>query len=186
MSKSDVLLVSEILEGNIKSFEEIVEKYQNMIIRYVNNFVKDQAIAEDISQEVFIVVYNKLDLYNNKYKFSNWMIQIAKNKTIDHLRKKKRLNETTIEGAYDLSSNNNLEEIIEFNETKKYINEYINTLDKEARQILTIRYTTNKTFKDISEILNISESTVKRKYYNVRKNFSEFIISKEKGCGYGL
>ncbi|WP_461205163.1 RNA polymerase sigma factor [Clostridium sp. DL1XJH146] len=186
MSKSDELLVMEILNGNIKSFEKIVEKYQTVIIRYVNNFVKDQSIAEDISQEVFITIYNKLKQYNNKYKFSNWMFQIAKNKTIDYIRKKKRLNETIIEGAYDLSSNDNLEEIIEFNETKKYINEYINTLDKESKQILSIRYTSNKTFKDISKILNISESTVKRKYYNVRKNFSEFIICKEKGCEYGL
>lgn len=66
------------------------------------------------------------------------------------------------------------EESIEFVETKEKVEKYLRTLDEIDKQIVVLRYTEEITFKDIGEILNITETTVKRRYYKVRDGFKVF------------
>ncbi len=171
----DIILVNNVLKGDVHNFELIVEKYQVNILRFVYGMLKQREASEDITQEVFITVYNKLDMYNNKYSFLNWILQIAKNKTIDYTRKYRKVYEHDIDDAYDVSSSDmGPEESIEFVETKKKVENYLKTLDEVDKQIVNLRYTGDMTFKDIGEILNITETTVKRRYYKVRDGFKVF------------
>ena len=171
----DIILVNNVLKGDVNSFELIVEKYQVNILRFVYGMLKQKEASEDITQEVFITVYNKLDMYDNKYSFLNWILQIAKNKTIDYTRKYRKVFESDIHEAYDVSSTEmGPEESIEFVETKEKVEKYLKTLDEIDKQIVTLRYTEEMTFKDIGEILNITETTVKRRYYKVRDGFKVF------------
>lgn len=171
----DIILVNNVLKGDVHSFELIVEKYQVNILRFVYGMLKQKEASEDITQEVFITVYNKLEMYDNKYSFLNWILQIAKNKTIDYTRKYRKVFESDIDEAYDVSSTEmGPEEAIEFVETKEKVEKYLKTLDEIDKQIVTLRYTEEMTFKDIGEILNITETTVKRRYYKVRDGFKVF------------
>lgn len=171
----DIILVNNVLKGDVRSFELIVEKYQVNILRFVYGMLKQKEASEDITQEVFITVYNKLDMYDNKYSFLNWILQIAKNKTIDYTRKYRKVFESDIDEAYDISSAEmGPEESIEFVETKEKVEKYLRTLDEIDKQIVVLRYTEEITFKDIGEILNITETTVKRRYYKVRDGFKVF------------
>ncbi len=171
----DIILVNNVLKGDVRSFELIVEKYQVNILRFVYGMLKQKEASEDITQEVFITVYNKLDMYDNKYSFLNWILQIAKNKTIDYTRKYRKVFESDIDEAYDISSAEmGPEESIEFVETKEKVEKYLRTLDEIDKQIVILRYTEEITFKDIGEILNITETTVKRRYYKVRDGFKVF------------
>lgn len=171
----DIILVNNVLKGDVRSFELLVEKYQVNILRFVYGMLKHKEASEDITQEVFITVYNKLDMYDSKYSFLNWVLQIAKNKTIDYTRKYRKVFESDIDEAYDISSPEmGPEESIEFVETKDKVVDYLKTLDEIDKQIVTLRYTEEMTFKDIGEILNITETTVKRRYYKVRDGFKVF------------
>lgn len=146
--------------------------------------LRDKETAEDITQEVFITVYNKLYTFDSKYKFSNWIMRIAKNKCIDYVRKKSKVNESNIDDMIGISSKGDTpEERMEYKETKEFIEEYINGLQEIDKQIIMLRYLNNVTFNDISNILNISESSVKRRYYKIREKFKKY-IEVEKGCGY--
>lgn len=180
----DLKLVQEVLNGNIDSFNIIVNKYELPILKFVYNIIKNKETAEDITQEVFITLYNKLYMYKKDYKFSNWIFQIAKNKCIDYMRKYKRVYESNIEDMRDLASKEaGPEQSIEFKETKENLEKYINSLEEMDRQIVILRYAKeNLTFSDIAEILNISESSVKRRYYKAREKFKEYISSNEKRC----
>lgn len=171
----DIILVNNVLKGDVHSFELIVEKYQVNILRFVYGMLKQKEASEDITQEVFITVYNKLDMYNNKYSFLNWIMQIAKNKTIDYTRKYRKVYESDIDQAYDVSSTDmGPEESVEFLETKEKVKQYLGTLDELDKEIINLRYTEDMTFKDIGQILNITETTVKRRYYKVRDGFKVF------------
>lgn len=171
----DIILVNNVLKGDVRSFELIVEKYQVNILRFVYGMLKQKEASEDITQEVFITVYNKLNMYDNKYSFLNWILQIAKNKTIDYTRKYRKVFESDIDEAYNISSvEMGPEESIEFVETKEKVEKYLRTLDEIDKQIVILRYTEEITFKDIGEILNITETTVKRRYYKVRDGFKVF------------
>lgn len=171
----DAILVNKVLKGNVDSFEILVKKYQLNVLKFVYGMLKEKEASEDITQEVFITVYNKLSLYNNKYSFLNWILQIAKNKTIDYTRKYRKIYESDINEEYNLSTKDmGPEEIAEYKDTRNKVQSYINTLEIMDRQILSLRYTQDYTFKEISEILGVTETTVKRRYYKVRERFKEY------------
>lgn len=180
----DLKLVQEVLKGNIDSFNILVNKYELSILRFVYNTVRDREASEDITQEVFITVYNKLYTYNKEYKFSNWLYQIAKNKCIDYVRKYKRVYEANVEEVQEVvSSEVSPEQSAEFKEVKKMVEAFISTLNDVDKQIVLLRYANeHMTFTDISEVLNMGESAVKRRYYKARERFREYRLSKEKGC----
>lgn len=183
--KDDLELVEEILKGNMDAFNIIVNKYELSIFKFVYNMVRSREAAEDITQEVFITIYNKLYLYNKAYKFSNWVFQVARNKSIDYVRKYKRVYESSIEEYENLSSyKNEIEDTAMYDELISTIVKFINTLSQEDKQILYLRYNNEElTFKDISEVLNLTESTVKRRYYKIRDNFNNQQNNTERRCG---
>lgn len=182
--EDDLRLVEEVLKGNIDSFNIIVNKYELPVLKFIYNMVKNKETSEDITQEVFITLYNKLYMYNNQYKFSNWIFQIAKNKCIDYMRKYKRVHEANIEEVKEVASKEiSPEDSMEFKEAKKNLEIFINGLEEIDRQIIILRYSReDMTFLDISQVLNISESSVKRRYYKARDKYKQHISSKEKRC----
>lgn len=185
--EDDIILIENILNGDVRSFESLVEKYEVTILKFIYSMIRDKQIAEDITQEVFITVYNKLNTFDNRYKFSNWILRIAKNRCIDYIRKMKKINESNIEDFVGLKSKEiTPEEAVEFEETKQIIAEYINTLSDIDKQIIILRYSQKTTFSDISKILDINESSVKRRYYKIKEQFKRKVAVEEKRCGYEL
>lgn len=181
--QEDLSLVKSILDGNIDSFNILVNKYESMVLRFIYNMIKDKEAAEDITQEVFITVYNKLYLYDKSHKFTNWLLQVSKNKCIDYMRKYKRVYESNIEDIPNITSKEmSPEQVAEFKETKENVEAYLNSLSEIDRQILIIRYSQNLTFYDLSQILELTESNIKRRYYKSRLNYKMYISQKEKGC----
>lgn len=182
--EEDLKLVEEVLKGNIDSFNILVNKYELNILRFVYNTLRDREASEDITQEVFITVYNKLYTFNKNYKFSNWLFQIARNKCIDYIRKYKRVYEANVEDIKDVVSNEiSPQENAEYKEVKGLIVTFIKTLNDTDRQIIILRYSNERlTFSDIADILNMTESAVKRRYYKARDKFKEFREKREEGC----
>src|SRR5213083_691778 len=84
---ADVELVQTAVAGREASFEELVRRYQRPIAAYVYRMVGDYDSALDLTQEVFIKVYNSLNRYRSEFKFSTWIYKIAHNAAIDHLRR---------------------------------------------------------------------------------------------------
>src|ERR671910_3206646 len=84
---ADSELVLSALAGREESFEELVRRYQRPIAAYVYRMVGDYDAALDLTQEVFIKVYNSLARYRPEYKFSTWIYRIAHNAAVDHLRR---------------------------------------------------------------------------------------------------
>src|SRR3954471_19732402 len=93
-------LVATALAGHEASFEELVRRYQRPIAAYVYRMVGDYDSALDLTQEVFIKVYNSLDRYRSEFKFSTWIYKIAHNAAIDHLRRH-AVREQALTGSID-------------------------------------------------------------------------------------
>src|SRR3954462_5838511 len=84
---ADRELVTRAVEGREESFEELVRRYQRPIAAYVYRMVGDYEAALDLTQEVFIKVYNSLSRYRAEFKFSTWIYRIAHDSAVDHLRR---------------------------------------------------------------------------------------------------
>src|ERR687884_1556585 len=84
---ADCDLVTWAVAGREDGFEELVRRYQRPIAAYVYRMVCDYDAALDLTQEVFIKVYNSLRRYRSEFKFSTWIYKIAHNCAVDHLRR---------------------------------------------------------------------------------------------------
>jgi RNA polymerase sigma-70 factor (ECF subfamily) len=84
---ADCDLVTRAVAGREDGFEELVRRYQRPIAAYVYRMVGDYEAALDLTQEVFIKVYNSLRRYRSEFKFSTWIYRIAHNSAVDHLRR---------------------------------------------------------------------------------------------------
>src|SRR5580765_1371958 len=84
---TDGELITGAVGGRADGFEELVRRYQRPITSYVFRMLGDYESALDVTQEVFIKVYNSLAKYSPEYKFSTWLYRIAHNAAIDHMRR---------------------------------------------------------------------------------------------------
>ncbi|WP_040215275.1 RNA polymerase sigma factor [Clostridium polynesiense] len=170
-------IVERILKGDIQAFELIINRYEMSIARFIYQMVRDRETAEDLTQEVFILAYNKLFTYKADYKFSAWLYRIARNRTIDHIRKEGKVKNVNIEDIGPVGSNEaSPEEIVEFKELKESIESFITTLDEVDKQILFLRYTKHElTFNDIAVMMNMSLSSVKKRYYKIYDKFERYL-----------
>ena len=85
---TDHELVAFARTGSEKAYRELLGRYERPVFSLVYRMVRDRELAEDLAQETFVKVFNHLDSYNPKFKFSSWIFKIANNLAIDTLRKK--------------------------------------------------------------------------------------------------
>src|SRR4030095_16938829 len=98
-SVSDRELVASAVSGAEGSFEELVRRYQRPISAYVYRMVGNYESALDLTQEIFIKVYNSLRRYREEFKFSTWIYKIAHNSAVDHLRRTATREQSLINGS---------------------------------------------------------------------------------------
>src|SRR5258708_32912335 len=103
---TDGELIVNAINGRADGFEELVRRYQRPITSYVLRMLGDYESALDVTQEVFIKVYNSLAKYSAEYKFSTWLYRIAHNAAIDHMRRNsvspQSLETENADGTYQL------------------------------------------------------------------------------------
>lgn len=172
---NDADLVQQILNGNNNAFRFLVAKNQRLVVHVVGRIVQQQADLEDICQEVFIKVYKKLKHFRGDSRLSTWIAKIAYNTAISHFRKNK--NEFSyddypelIAGVKDGSLN---QKRIEKDEAKKYLLELIEELPVHYRTVLTLYHLEEFSYREIEEITEMPEGTVKSYLSRARKILKE-------------
>jgi RNA polymerase sigma factor (sigma-70 family) len=86
----DLEVVRRVLDGDTESFRLLVSKYSSVVVRMIRNVTGDNDLCEDIGQEVFLTAYMKLETFDPaRSSLSTWLLTIARNKSINALRKKK-------------------------------------------------------------------------------------------------
>ncbi|MBW8038433.1 MAG: sigma-70 family RNA polymerase sigma factor [Planctomycetes bacterium] len=85
-------IIRQVLEGDIESFRLLLARYEKPVVRMIRNITYDKESCQDIAQDVFLVAYKKLASFDpDRSNFSTWLFTIAKNKSLNALKKKKPL-----------------------------------------------------------------------------------------------
>ena len=179
---ADNELIQQYLKGDAKSLDVLIEKYLKMIYNFVYKNVGDQANAEDITQEVFVKVWKNIRKFDQKKNFKPWIFQIAKNTSIDFLRKKKSIpfskfeNEKGQNPLVDNIAANPLN-LIEKLSDKETLSKAMLGLAEREQKVINLRNTEGLSFKEIAERFHESINTVKSRYrrglMNLKKNIKE-------------
>lgn len=174
----DSQLIERCLNGEKKAFKQLIEKYQKKVFTIIVRMVRNRETALELSQEVFIKIYQKLDNLKYKNKASSWIMQVAHHTTLDYI-KKRRL-EAVSTDFNDQATENKLARFISSSEdtspeqiikklSPSRIDDLLMELDLKYRTILVLRFAQGYSFKEISEILNLPLSTIKfRKHYAIK------------------
>jgi len=184
-SLTDVELIAKAISGREDGFEELVRRYQRPITNYVFRMLNDYDASLDVTQEVFIKVYNSLSRYSSEYKFSTWLYRIAHNAAIDYIRRRSP-NQQSIEtenkdGAYQLqieSPNPTPEQERERSEWRTEIEAVVKCLPAVYRELILLRHAQDLSYDEIAEITNLPLGTVKNRLFRAREMMREIFIER--------
>lgn len=152
------------MDTNLVLFEKLYNKYYNMTYKYILSQIKDSWTAEDIASEVFVKIYKHRDEINDIDKSSSWIIKIARNSIIDYYRKKKLVDsdeKLDYEAFYDTGFDN-----VFIKDEYTFI---MKQLPNEIKSLLTMRYCHNLKFREIADIMNLTENSAKYRVYHALK-----------------
>ncbi|MFN4971486.1 MAG: RNA polymerase sigma factor [Bacteroidota bacterium] len=163
---SDQELIRLYLKGNDACLETLIKRHQRNLYTTIYLLVRDRSLAEDIFQETFIKILNTLKngSYNEEGKFLPWAARVARNLTIDYLRKMKRdVTITDSEGNDILSylhiAEESKEDLIIRQQSERNIKELVKLLPEEQREVLIMRHWGNMSFKEIADATGVSINT---------------------------
>ena len=166
---TDRNLISNYLKGDEKSLEILISRYLKLIYNFVYKNVGSEANAEDITQEVFVKVWKNLKKFDQNKSFKPWIFQIAKNTSIDFLRKRKTIPFSNFEN--DKGQNPLVENIasapsnlMESLSDKKILASVMQNLPDKEKRLLELRHYEGMSFREISERLKESANTIKSRY----------------------
>jgi len=186
---SDYELITRFVKGEERCFEELINRHKNKVFSYINLYIRDQALAEDIFQDTFLKVIQsvKAGKYSDNGKFLSWVMRIAHNLIIDNFR---RIKQTNIISTDDYESD--LFNSLKFSDTnieadyiktqiEKDIRSMIGCLPDDQREVVILRHYADMSFKEIADITGVSINTAlgRMRYalINLRKIMEEKKIS---------
>ena len=182
---SDADLITSAIAGRDGGFEELVRRYQRPIVSYVYRMLNDYDASLDVTQEVFIKVYNSLDRYSCDYKFSTWLYRIAHNAAIDHLRinsvNPQSLETESGDGAYQLqieSADPTPEQERERSEWRSEIEAVVKLLPPAYRDLILLRHSRDLSYEEIAEVTSLPLGTVKNRLFRAREMMRGLLIER--------
>ncbi len=191
MSKinTDYELIMRFVNGEQPCFEELIQRHKNKVFAYINLYIHDQALAEDIFQDTFLKVIQsvKTGKYYDNGKFLSWVMRIAHNLIIDHFRRIKQMN-TLSNDDYESDlfnsrrfADDNVEDDLIKRQIQKDVRKMIGLLPDDQREVVILRHYAGLSFKEIASITDVSINTAlgRMRYalINMRKIMEEKRIS---------
>jgi RNA polymerase sigma-70 factor, ECF subfamily len=189
-------LIELVLEGNREAFRSIVEQYQTKIFRTCMGFVHSKEDAEELTQDVFVNVFQNLDRFKGKSSFSTWIYRIAVNSSLNHLRKQKRLGYfRRVENVFGIGESNNAglkyadspEKLMIDNERNNQLYHAIGSLPENQRIAFTLSKYDEMSQREIAAVMNLTEGAaealIQRAKTNLRKNLAGLIKKKRLPTG---
>jgi len=161
---ADNQLVEVIRTKDEELFAELIRRYQQKLFYYVNRLINHPDEAEDVVQNVFIKVYQNLNGYDSRLKFSSWIYRIAHNEAVNWLRQNTKFIKESIEqNEYlenTLSDNHNLIESLDLKADLEKVGLAIQKMPKKYKEVMLLKFIEEKTYEEISDILRKPVNTI--------------------------
>jgi RNA polymerase sigma factor (sigma-70 family) len=179
-------LVNRLKSGDQSAYRSIVDNYQSLVLNCCFRFVKNKETAEDLTQEVFIEVHRSIKYFRSDSRFSTWIFRIAITKSLDYLKSMKRkkrfgfLRSIFNEDGEELiihSDQHNPQQIAENAERMKVLSWAIDSLPENQKVAFTLSKYDEMSYKEISEILNTTVSSVESLLFRAKANLKKKLFN---------
>lgn len=175
----DKRCVKHCQNGNTEYFSDLYEKYVQKIYSFIFHKTLHKETAEDLTSQTFLKALEKIKTFNaDKSQFQTWLYTIARNTTYDYFRTHKT--ETDIDDIWDLDSGDDLIHNADVRIKYEQLQEKMKVLTAEQREILTLRFWQDLSYKEIAQILGKTEASVKmttlRSVKKIKKDLLLFLL----------
>lgn len=180
-------LILQCKNGNVEAFEQLVLKYQRQIYTVAYRFMGNHEDASDLAQEAFIRAYKSIDRFRGESSLKTWLYHIVSNVCRDELRKRKKGQSlsldapvSTEEGEISRQTEDWTyapEHIYESKETQYYIQEALNKLTPDYKEVLILREIEGLSYEEIANYLGLSLGTIKSRLNRARKAMRDILIT---------
>lgn len=186
--RKDDAMITAFKEGDQNAFQELVQKYEQRVYNHCMRMVNDEVESYDLTQEVFLKVFRKIQNYQHTYSFYTWLYRITVNCCIDYLRRKKRMvNSISLSHNYgETGSEPGREQDIPDNtfvpdthaenaELSEVLKGAIGQLSEKLRAIVVLKEIEGFSYEEIAEVLGCSRGTVKSRLFRAREKLKELL-----------
>jgi RNA polymerase sigma-70 factor, ECF subfamily len=169
-------LVERTLAGDLRSYEELVSRYERLVGRVIYPYAGTDAAVEDLVQETFLRAYDRLSTFNPEYRFKTWLLAIANNLGIDTLRRRREVVEFNPELHAPLMRGP--EAVATEADLARSVRDAVMTLPETYSVPLVLRYAEGLTYAEIAEIIGISVAALKSRLFRARNMLAEKLEEK--------
>ena len=170
----DKALVAKILAGDRNAFSILIERYHRLVAHMVARLVDDDRDREEVAQDIFVKVYEKIGDFNFESKLSTWIGVIAYRQAVNALKKSKRNRED--QDLDHINWNTGFEDLaFENDDYARFINTWIQRLPISYRTVLTLYHLDGMSYQEIVEIMDMPEGTVKNYLFRARRKLRELL-----------
>ncbi|GAB4244529.1 MAG: RNA polymerase sigma factor [Ekhidna sp.] len=165
-------LVSQVLNGSDSALRLLIGKYERLVMHMVARVVSDDMDREELCQDVFVKVYEKLSTFHFDSKLSTWIATIAYRMAVN-FAKKKRLNQVDLDQVDFMIGEES--EVVEKEDMKSFIHRLVDQLPLNYKTVLTLFYLDGFSYPEIVEITNMPEGTVKNYIHRARQKLKDIV-----------
>ena len=168
---SDGILALQSLDGDERAFEGLVNRYRPALFTFIFKILPDYDQASDILQHVFLQLYLSLPTLETGKPLKSWLFQVARNRCMDELRRKRVIHFSELEALHDEDESAGLafmpdthplpEEVVESHDLQERLLRAIKSLPPRFRSVVFLRYSAQLTFQEIGKTLDMPEATAK-------------------------
>lgn len=183
---SEKSIIDRLKNGESKAMEDLLKIHKDYVYTIVIQMVKSSVVAEELTQDVFVKVFKKITLYEEKSKFSTWLYTIAYRTCLNYLEKKKIVFSMSEINNPDHKDNINTREIkedqyitlqsqYEENERQKIVWNAIDAIPLQQGMVITLHYLQQFSVKEIAEMMKVPENTIKTHLFRGRSSIKEIL-----------
>lgn len=170
--EADEALMMRYREGEVRAFEVLLQRHRKPVYNFVLRYVGSHEAAEDLLQEVFLRIIKNIKNYEQKAKFTTWLYTITRNLCVDHSRRQKHRRMASLDQSVGVDESRTLLETIPAKtvvpdqqilntQFARAVFPAIELLPPEQREVFLMREFLDLPFKEIGDIIGVSENTVK-------------------------
>lgn len=158
----------------MQSIEEIYQQYANTVYRYLVYLCSDTGLAEDLTQETFVIAVEKINKFRGECKVSVWLCQIAKHLWYKELKKRRNIKNVSIEDISDeVAEEMIIEDIVCRKEEYLQLFKNIQKLDEKSRNVMYLRLIGNLNFTEIAEVLGKTPNWARVMFFRAKQKIKE-------------
>jgi RNA polymerase sigma-70 factor (ECF subfamily) len=162
----DIKLMERCSKGDRQAFETLLVRYEKPVFNAAYRMLNSPDDARDVTQTVFLKVFEHIDQYDPRYRFFSWIYRITLNESINWLKKANRLDALDGDTA---DTSGGPEQEASNAELGEGMQAALMTISEDYRAVIVLKHLLGCSYQEISEVLEISESKVKSRLFTARK-----------------